>query len=312
MRKGASRVVGTARGEIWVDGVYPWGSGDIAVPSSTAPRCAGGAEPLAHHVSERRHVQSAKDGDGSEGADGDGEDGDLTSLVRRWVAAARKADPPSSPSLPSPLPSRVARTHSEQGRLQPRPGPVRSSYIENHRIPTIEIEPSSYAARRREWRPRREASRRLAVLIDAQNTPPDAASDLFEMLGEYGTIGVCRAYADWSKAEVGDWFIHWRRHGIQPFHHFVVDEHVQDEQALVALAIDAVDILRESAVDLVVIVGDLRSTVPLVNRLHAPGLEVLAVGPDDTPDYVRAAYDEFIDISTLTERPSMRVGKHRA
>ena len=55
------------------------------------------------------------------------------------------------------------------------------------------------------------------------------------------------------------------------------------------MAIDAVDIARDAAVDEVVIAGDLTSLLPLVHRLHAAGVRVVVVGPAHTPHDVRAA-----------------------
>ena len=85
------------------------------------------------------------------------------------------------------------------------------------------------------------------------------------------------------------------REGLHSFHHFADD----DDQALVAMAIDAVDIARDAAVDEVVIAGDLTSSLPLVHRLHAAGVRVVAAGAAHTPHDVRSACDEFIDTSSL-------------
>ena len=86
-----------------------------------------------------------------------------------------------------------------------------------------------------------------------------------------------------------------RREGLHSFHHFSDD----DDQALVAMAIDAVDIARDAAVDEVVIAGDLTSALPLVHRLHAAGVRVVAVGAGHTPHDVRAACHEFIDTASI-------------
>lgn len=150
---------------------------------------------------------------------------------------------------------------------------------------------------------------RMAVLIDAGSTDPGAADALFELLSGYGVVSVRRAFADWTKQDLRPWFAKLRRHGIQPVHHFAGHH---PEQALVALTIDAVDIARESAVDAVAVVGDLGSSLPLVDRLRAAGLHVLVVGPARTPHTLRAACDEFIDASTLTDASVSNPGKHRS
>jgi uncharacterized LabA/DUF88 family protein len=96
--------------------------------------------------------------------------------------------------------------------------------------------------------------------------------------------------------------------GLHSFHHFADD----DDQALVAMAIDAVDVARDAAVDEVVIAGDLTSSLPLVHRLHATGVRVVAAGGAHTPHDVRSACDEFIDTSSLEADAVLPVGRHRA
>ena len=110
----------------------------------------------------------------------------------------------------------------------------------------------------RRRRPPPQSTRRLAVLIDAETTTAESAEALFDVLADQGTVSVCRAYADWTSPQAqGWWSAPLRRHGIQPYHQF---GHDQDQRALVALTIDAVDLARESAVDVVVLVGDLVSS----------------------------------------------------
>ena len=76
---------------------------------------------------------------------------------------------------------------------------------------------------------------------------------------------------------------------------------VRRDQALVAMAIDAVDIARDAAIDEMVIAGDLTSMLPLVHRLHSAGVRVVLVGPGRTPHDVRAAIP-----------PSVRRGMRKA
>lgn len=167
-------------------------------------------------------------------------------------------------------------------------------------------EPVALPRRRRQPQPRPE--RRLAVLIDAEATTAESADALFDVLAEQGTVSVCRAYADWTSPEArGWWSSTLRQHGIRPYHHF---SHDHDQRALVALTIDAVDLARESAVDAVVLVGDLVSVHPLVERLNASGLQVLAFGTTSTPDDVKVLCQEFVDLSSLGGL--VTAGRHRA
>jgi hypothetical protein len=153
-----------------------------------------------------------------------------------------------------------------------------------------------------------EQATRVAVLIDARRVPEDVATALLARLAERGAVNVLRAYADWTGSDLGDWVARMRLQGLHSFHQFSDD----DDQALVALAIDAVDIARDAAVDEVVVAGDMTSLLPLVHRLHAAGVRVVVVGPGHTPHDVRAACDEFWDSASIGAEEMAPAGRHRA
>lgn len=198
-------------------------------------------------------------------ATGAAKDGELTSLVRRWMAVGttvqdrarresilRLAPDPEGVEAFAPLPRHAVGTDTDEGE-------------------------------------------RVALLVDARRTAADVAAGLLARLGERGSVQVCRAYAGWGSADLGEWGGRTRGEGLHSFDHVSYE----DDQALVAMAIDAVDIARDGVVDEVVLVGDLTSALPLVHRLHAAGVRVLAVGSGHTPDDVRAACDEFIDMESI-------------
>jgi hypothetical protein len=245
----------------------------------------------------------------------------LAALVRQWLRASEQvewqappeaAEPPSSGSRSTPsreqLPDKVCDLASMANR-SPCPesvdtaAPVDLAVGEAGTPPAV---PHPALPGRRRQPPPRPACR-LAVLIDAEATTAESADALFDVLAELGTVSVCRAYADWTSHEArGWWSSTLRQHRIQPYHHC---GHDHDQRSLVALTIDAVDLARESAVDAVVLVGDLVSVRPLVERLNASGLQVLAFGPTSTPDDVKALCQEFVNLSSLGHVGS---GKHRA
>lgn len=228
-----------------------------------------------------------------------GTDISLAAVVRQWLmtseAVERQARPAGdeSPRRPTWTPPRED-LRANEGDLPP--------VVRHFPSPG----PAALPKRRRQPLPR--PARRLAVLIDAEATTAESADALFDMLAEQGTVSVCRAYADWTSHEArGWWSSTLRQHGIQPYHHF---GHDHDHRSLVALTIDAVDLARESAVDALVIVGDLVSVHPLVERLNASGLQVLAFGTTSTPDDVKALCEEFVDLTALGSLDT--AGRHRA
>ncbi|MDR7252240.1 hypothetical protein J2X46_001216 [Nocardioides sp. BE266] len=189
---------------------------------------------------------------------------------------------------------------AEVEAVEPEAADLVSAEPELHAVPRLPHRPTATEV---------EQATRVAVLIDARRVPEDVATALLAKLHERGAVNVCRAYADWSRADLGDWVARLRLQGLHSFHQFSDDD---DDQALVALAIDAVDIARDAAVDEVVIAGDMTSLLPLVHRLHAAGVRVVVVGPAHTPHDVRAACDEFIDAGTIEADDVAPAGRHRA
>jgi hypothetical protein len=231
------------------------------------------------------------------------DEGELTSLVRRWVGVRRSGAAVRVAQAPATTPDE----HSE-----PEPTP--------EAVPAVEAATASPAdvteerAARTPALPHRplaedtEHATRLAVLIDARRVSEDVAAGLLTRLGDRGSVNVCRAYADWRRSDLATWVERLRRQGLHSFHQFGD----RDDQALVALAIDAVDIAREASVDEVVLAGDMTSMLPLVHRLHGAGVRVVVVGPAHTPHDVRAACDEFLDEDSLVGGPATPAGRHRA
>lgn len=256
--------------------------------------------------------RQAVDTDNVEGRDAL-QDGELAGLIRRWMSAGTKVQ------------ERVRR----ESALRVAPEPVAEPTTESVAEPVMEAaaaeatyvvdtlldaEPRETVTPRFPPLPRRstpgetEQVHRVALLIDARRVSADDAAALLARLGQHGAVNVCRAYADWNRSDLGDWVAQMRREGLHSFHQFADD----DDQALVAMTIDAVDIARDAMVDEVVIAGDLTSALPLVHRLHAAGVRVVAAGSGHTPHDVRAACHEFIDTSTITDDHLVGGGRHRA
>ena len=231
-------------------------------------------------------------------ATADGDDNELATLVRRWVGARRGgalrvAPEPKAPDAEAPaVKPPVEAPDTKAPDVAERPAPVAAARVLPRRPVVDEL----------------EQARRVAVLIDARRITADAAAGLLDRLPGRGSVTVCRAYADWSRSDLGSWVEHLRRQGLHSFHQLAGD----DEQTRVALAIDAVDIAREAAVDEVVLAGDMTSMLPLLHRLHAAGVRVVVVGPGHTPHDVRAACDEFVDEDSLVGEPAVPAGRHRA
>jgi hypothetical protein len=259
-------------------------------------------------------------------------DGELTTLVRRWMAAGTKVQErvrrESRENVARPAPEEAEPEAEVEAEAEvdvvPEPeavGPLQggspaapTDTVVSRRDVAVEHEaeePGSLASPPLPHRPTGsdvEQATKVAVLIDARRVPEDVATALLARLAERGAVNVCRAYADWTRADLGDWVARMRLQGLHSFHQFSDD----DDQALVALAIDAVDIARDAAVDEVVVAGDMTSLLPLVHRLHAAGVRVVVVGPGHTSHDVRAACDEFWDSESIEADGLAPAGRHRA
>ena len=219
--------------------------------------------------------------------DGTAGDGELASLVRRWMAAGGRAQ---------------QRTRRDHTFLRLAPVPVEGDTDDREEAAPVPVLPH------RRTGAQLEQVTRIAVLMDAGRVSDEVAAGLLAHLDGRGSLAVCRAYADWRRTDLGSWVERLGREGLHSFHQYAED----DDQSLVAMALDAVDIARDSSVDEVVLAGDLTSMLPLVHRLHAAGVRVVAVGGAHTPHDVRAACHEFIDADSLDGTVVVAQGRHRA
>ncbi|WP_276307000.1 NYN domain-containing protein [Agrobacterium albertimagni] len=84
-------------------------------------------------------------------------------------------------------------------------------------------------------------SRRLAVLIDADNTSSKIADGLFEYVARLGEASVRRIYGDFSSSRTKGWADTLTRHAIVPHQQFAYSPGKNFTD--IALVIDAMDLL---------------------------------------------------------------------
>lgn len=230
-------------------------------------------------------------------------DSELASLVRRWIAAGGRSQERGRRGPVLKLAPPLIEVDDDADDLVEVGDPLPESPFVAPEPPTV-----MPALPLRRTGAQAEQATRIAVLIDGRRVSGEVASGLVAQLAGRGTVAVCRAYADWRRSDLGSWVERMRREGLHSFHQYDDD----DDQALVAMALDAVDIARDASVDEVVLAGDLTSMLPLVHRLHAAGVRVVAVGAAHTPHDVRAACHEFIDTASIDGSVVALQGRHRA
>lgn len=116
----------------------------------------------------------------------------------------------------------------------------------------------------------------VAILIDYENVGLDTLATLFDQVSDVGRVIVKRAYGDWSQAgkNAQEQLLELGIEAIQNFHAAGSAKNSSD----IRLAIDAVDLLYNSPVQVFVIVSADSDFVPLVSKLRAGGKDVIGAG----------------------------------
>lgn len=142
-----------------------------------------------------------------------------------------------------------------------------------------------------------ERPRKLAVLIDAENTSPRIASGLFEEIATIGEASVRRIYGDFSGTRLKGWTEILSTHAIMPHQNFasVAGKNASD----IALVIDAMDVLHSGRFDGFCLVSSDSDFTHLAARIREQGLEVYGFGEKKTPESFRQACKRFIYTENL-------------
>src|SRR6516162_2399703 len=95
--------------------------------------------------------------------------------------------------------------------------------------------------------PEESRTRRLAILIDADNTSPRIAAGLFEEVAKFGEASVRRIYGDFSGQRLKAWADILQKYAIDPYQQFAytTGKNASD----IALVIDAMDLLHSGRLD---------------------------------------------------------------
>jgi uncharacterized LabA/DUF88 family protein len=144
-----------------------------------------------------------------------------------------------------------------------------------------------------------DPSKRLAVLIDSDNTTARLTTELLAEIATYGTPMVKRAYGDWTTPQLAGWKDQLLRHAIQPIQQFSYTKGKNSTDS--ALIIDAMDLLYSGNVEGFAIVSSDSDFTRLATRLRESGMTVYGLGRRNTPEPFVAACDRFIYLDRLSE-----------
>lgn len=144
-----------------------------------------------------------------------------------------------------------------------------------------------------------ESNRRLAVLIDADNTSPKLVRAMLEELAKYGALTVRRAYGDWTTQQLAGWKDQLLANAISPIQQFAYTTGKNATDS--ALIIDAMDLLYSGNVEGFVIVSSDSDFTRLATRLKESGMRVYGVGQRKTPQPFVEAVDQFTYLENLAD-----------
>lgn len=145
---------------------------------------------------------------------------------------------------------------------------------------------------------------RIALLIDADNSPAAKIEAILGELSKYGTINVRRAYGNWKKAELKAWEEQLHEFAIRPMQQF--DYSKGKNASDMAMIIDAMELLYLDEPHAFGIVSSDADFTPLVMHLKSKGAAVFGFGQKKSPEPFQRACSTFLFVENLgAESPQL-------
>ncbi|HSC63466.1 MAG TPA: NYN domain-containing protein [Caldimonas sp.] len=138
---------------------------------------------------------------------------------------------------------------------------------------------------------------RIALLIDADNSPSAKIGLILNELSTYGETSIRRAYGNWKKQELRGWEELLHEHAIRPMQQF--DYSKGKNASDMAMVIDALDLLYSDQPEAFGIVSSDADFTPLVMYLRAKGAAVYGFGGQKTPEPFVNACSRFLYLDKL-------------
>jgi uncharacterized protein (TIGR00288 family) len=142
-----------------------------------------------------------------------------------------------------------------------------------------------------------ERKPRVALLIDADNSPAKKIDLILNELSTFGETSIRRAYGNWKKAELKGWEDVLHEHAIRPMQQF--DYSKGKNASDMAMVIDALALLYTDRPDAFGIVSSDADFTPLVMHLREKGAAVYGFGAQKTPEPFVNACSRFLFLDQL-------------
>jgi len=160
-----------------------------------------------------------------------------------------------------------------------------------------------------------EKQARIALLIDADNSPSSKIDVILAELAKIGVTNLRRAYGNWKKDGLKGWENVLHEYAIRPIQQF---DYSKGKNATdMVMVIDAMDLLYTDEPEAFGIVSSDADFTPLVMHLKAKGAQVFGFGAKKTPaPFVNACsrflYLENLGAAASAEEPAEKPAKAKA
>lgn len=145
------------------------------------------------------------------------------------------------------------------------------------------------------------SERRVAVLVDCDNTKPEILEFALRMVAQFGRVVLRRGYGNHSTL-ANKWQEALVRLAFTPClqYQFASGKNTAD----IALALDAMEALFDARADTFCLVTSDSDFAHLCRKLRERGAAVLIVGETKTPEALRNASDQFFEWSEASPEPA--------
>jgi uncharacterized LabA/DUF88 family protein len=143
---------------------------------------------------------------------------------------------------------------------------------------------------------------RIALLIDADNSPSSKIDVILAELAKIGVANIRRAYGNWKKEGLKGWEGVLHEYAIRPIQQF---DYSKGKNATdMGMVIDAMDLLYTDRPEAFGIVSSDSDFTPLVLHLKAKGAQVYGFGAKKTPTPFVNACSRFLYLENLGRTPA--------
>lgn len=146
-----------------------------------------------------------------------------------------------------------------------------------------------------------ELKQKIALFIDADNSPASKFDDVLSEVAKYGVVTIRKAYGNWKSPTLRPWEELLHEYAIQPVQQYDLTKGKNASD--IALVIDAMDVMYTKDIDVMCFITSDCDFTPMVTRAIAEGKVVLGFGERKTPlPFVNACSKFlFLDQSELVE-----------